>query len=76
MTTIPGPYLVGVHYYGDNNYGSSQATIRLFLNGALANTYTRSLERTGNFWEVAGIIWTRSEQRVQETDRFYGAPPW
>ena len=80
-TTIPGPYLVGVHYYSSGglfttDYGSSEATIRLYLGGALAGTYTRNLSATGNFWEVAGVIWTASEQRVQEIDRFYNTPPW
>jgi len=80
-TTIPGPYLVGVHYYSSgglftSDYGPSEATIRLYLGGALAGTYTHLLNATGNFWEVAGVIWTSTEQRVQEINRFYNTPPW
>jgi hypothetical protein len=81
QTTLPGPYLVGVHYYGSGglfttDYGPSEATIRLYLGGVLAGTYTQVLNATNNFWEVAGIIWTASEQRAQEINRFYDVAPW
>jgi hypothetical protein len=81
QTTIPGPYLVGVHYYSSGglfttDYGPSEATIRIYLGGSLAGTYTRMLQSTENFWEVAGVIWTASETRVQEIDRFYDLAPW
>ena len=76
QTTIPGPYLVGVHYYQSGglftaDYGASEATIRIYLGGSLAGTYTRVLDVTDNFWEVVGVIWTASETRAQEIDRFY-----
>jgi hypothetical protein len=81
QTTIPGPYIVGVHYYSSGglftaDYGSSESTIRVYLGGVLEGTYTRVLNVTGNFWEVAGVIWTSNEQRVQEINRFYDSPPW
>ncbi|MAD60660.1 MAG: hypothetical protein CMH49_03975 [Myxococcales bacterium] len=81
QTTIPGPYLVGVHYYSSGglftaDYGASEATIRIYLGGSLAGTYTRVLQSTENFWEVAGVIWTNTETRVQEYDRFYAVAPW
>lgn len=81
QTSIPGPYLVGVHYYSSgglftSDYGPSEATIRIYLGGGLAGTYTKVLDMTDNFWEVAGVIWTASETRVQEIDRFYNDVPW
>lgn len=81
QTTIPGPYLVGVHYYQSGglftaDYGASEATIRIYLGGSLAGTYTRVLDVTDNFWEVVGVIWTASETRAQEIDRFYNTTPW
>jgi hypothetical protein len=81
QTTLPGPYLVGVHYYSSGglftaDYGASNSTIRIYLGGSLAGTYTRNLNTTDNFWEVAGIIWTATDKRVQEIDRFYPTTPW
>ena len=79
-TTIPGPYIVGVDYYRSggfvtSDFGASEATVNIYLGGALAETFTRTLYTRGNFWEVAGIIWTARERRVERIDRFYNTAP-
>ena len=79
-TTIPGPYVVGVDYYRSgglftSDFGESEATVNIYLGGALAETFTRTLYTRGNFWEVAGIIWTAQERRVDTIDRFYNTTP-
>ena len=77
-----GAYRVGVHYYssgddffGTGDYGASDSTVRVYLFGVLEGEWTRRLNRTGNFWEVAGIIWTQNDKRVQEINRFYEFTP-
>ena len=76
------PYKVGVVYYSSgsvfgvgNDYGASDATIRVYLFGQLEGEWTRTLNTTGNFWEVAGVIWKQNEKRVQEINRFYNTVP-
>ena len=75
QTTVPGPYRVGVHYYSDSLLGPSDATIKVYLQGRLAGEWVRTLNSTNNFWEVSGIIWTNSDKRVQEINRFYTSMP-
>jgi hypothetical protein len=82
-TVSRGPYLVGVHYYssgdtfgfGGPDYGMSTATIRIYLFGSIEVEMQMDLQTTANFWEVAGIIWTATEKRVQTIDRFYPTVP-
>ena len=74
-------YRVGVHYYssGDDffgmDYGPSDATIRVYLLGLLSGEWTQRLQRTGNFWEVAGIEWGNMTSRVVEINRVYDSTP-
>jgi hypothetical protein len=52
-------YAVGVFYYADKGYGSSFATVRVYLNGALAyEKQNKELTTTGQFWDVARINWS------------------
>ena len=76
-----GSYRVGVHYYssGDDlfgtiDYGSSNATVRVRLLGIFEGEWRRTLNKD-NFWEVAGIIWTQNDKRVQELNRLYESTP-
>jgi len=83
-----GSYRVGVHYYSSDYFyldpdegpmqmelGPSDATVRVYLFGVIEGEWTRRLNRTGNFWEVAAIIWTQGDKRVQEINRFYELTP-
>jgi hypothetical protein len=76
------PYKIGVVYYSSgaafgfgDDFGPSDATIRVYLFGQLEGEWTRRLNATGNFWEVAGIIWRSNEKRVQEINRYYDLVP-
>ena len=74
--TVEAPYRVGVHYFrSDLNLGAnaemsaeSEVTVRVYLSGELTYSATRRLESSNDLWEVAAIIWTAEEQRVQELD--------
>ena len=68
-TTITSPsagnYQVKVHYYGtdgasDCAWGvcpASTATVKVFLGGTLAATYSRTMYQDDDLWEVATISW-------------------
>jgi len=79
--TNNGYYRVGVHYYssGDSffgeDYGPSDSTIRIYLQGVIAGEWTQTLNRTGNFWDVAGIEWGANSSRVIEINRLYEYTP-
>lgn len=80
--TLGGAYRVGVHYYrsfqefgGGGDYGPSLATVRIYLGGLLAFEGERELFDTEDFWEVASIVWTPGDRRVQPINRFSELPP-
>ncbi len=50
-------YRIGVAYRGDNGFGASTATVRVYLFGVLVYQGERDLEALGEFWEVASIDW-------------------
>jgi len=74
-------YRVGAHYYrsfreaGLGDYGPSLVTMRIYLGGALAFEADRELIDTEDFWEVASIVWSPGDRRVQPINRFYELPP-
>ncbi len=53
----PVAYTVGAHYYGDNGFGQSFATVRIFLGGTLIFEALDKALDNGQFWEVARIDW-------------------
>ncbi len=57
-------YSVGVHYYSDNGFGSSDVTTRIFLGGVLIFDSGPTRMRDRQFWHVADVIW--GEVRVEE----------
>jgi len=48
------PYQIGVHYWSDHNFGSATARIRVFVNGALVDEWTRKLT-DHQLWDVATV---------------------
>ena len=40
-----------------------------------AGEWSRGMERTHHFWEVASIIWTAGDKRVQEINRYHNEVP-
>lgn len=50
-----GTYRVWSHYYCDDGFGGTNATVRVFLDGAMVAENTATLLRTGDLWEVAAL---------------------
>ena len=50
-------YHVYAHYYADNGVGSTNATVRIYLNGQLKFEGIQALAGTGDGWDVATITW-------------------
>ena len=61
-------YHVGVHYVDDHGFGTSFATVRVFLRGVLSyEAASRRLDRAGQLWEVASI--SRPDDEITPVDR-------
>ena len=54
-------YHVGVHYFSDQGYGSSYATVRLYLGGVLVDEQRRRRMRDQEFWRVLDVDWPSRE---------------
>ena len=50
-------YKVGVHYFAHHGFGPSYATLRMYLNGALAAEYRRQRLTDQQFWYVLDVDW-------------------
>ena len=74
-------YRVGVHYYRADNFvtggtwGPSEVTTRIYLEGALAGEWVQMMADSGNFWEVADVVWTPDEKGVIEVNRQFDELP-
>lgn len=55
-TGVEGEYFVRVHYFADNGGGSTEATLRVFVQGQLAGQYTMALEHN-QIWNVGFVRW-------------------
>jgi hypothetical protein len=75
-------YRIGVDYYraemidASEGYGPSFATIRVYLDGALAwvNEAPKELVRTHDFWTVGEILWTPLQHRFRSVDQVEPGP--
>jgi len=57
-----GDLRVGLHYYSDNGWGPAVATVRVFVDGALAAEIDHiPLDRRGDFVDVARVSWPSGE---------------
>jgi hypothetical protein len=50
-------YRIFVHYYADDGFGATNATIKIYLNGELHFEQIKNLEMTDRVWDVATIAW-------------------
>lgn len=57
-----GTYQIVVHYYGQNGFAScsgscqiTNATVRVYINGILTQTFTQVLTQQGDLWNPASI---------------------
>ncbi|MCB9547074.1 MAG: choice-of-anchor D domain-containing protein [Myxococcales bacterium] len=80
-SALGGQYRVGIDYYRAENFGSggtfgpSEVTVRIFLGGVLAGEWSRVMQSTHHFWEVASIIWTAGDRRATPINRYYNSVP-
>jgi len=51
-----GTYHAMAHYYCDDGFGGTQATVKLFLHGVLAAETHAQLTHTGDLWDVATVV--------------------
>jgi len=54
-------YRIGVHYWDDWGYGTSYATVRVYLDGELAWQWGGVTLLNDDLWEVAEIAWPSGE---------------
>ncbi len=66
-------YHVGVYYFSDHNYGTSYATVRLYLGGQLAFEQDRKRMTSQEFWHAADIAWPSGH--ITKIDRLYRSFP-
>lgn len=66
-------YHVGVHYFTDQGYGASYATVRLYLGGVLVEELRRKRIVSQQFWHAFELQWP--SRRVVEHDRIYDTFP-
>ena len=52
----PGSYHIYSHYYCDDGLGTTDATVKVFVNGTSRLAATQTLDQTGALWDVATII--------------------
>ncbi|MBQ9395097.1 MAG: choice-of-anchor D domain-containing protein [Proteobacteria bacterium] len=65
-------YAIGVHYYQDNAFGPSYATVRSYIDGKLRFEKANiSLKQTGVFKQVAWLFWDGKQGVFYETDLAY-----
>lgn len=69
----PDSYTIAVIYYGENGAARctwscppTQATVRLFMNGTEARSWTRTLREAGDVWMVSTVDWP--SQRINDID--------
>ena len=61
QTPVAGnSYHVFAHYYCDDGFGGTQATVKLFSHGVVAAEAHAMLVRTGDLWDVARVVFSTS----------------
>jgi hypothetical protein len=55
-------YRVGAHYWSDHGFGTSLATVRIFLDSELVYEVSSVALETHDMWEVAAIDATRESE--------------
>lgn len=64
-------YRVGVHYWNDNGYGMSYATVRVYIYSYLVFEQANVMLADKDMWEVCTIEWPSGKVLVVETDGSY-----
>lgn len=66
-------YHVGVHYFSDQGYGASFATVRLYIRGELTAELSRKRITDQQLWHALEVRWP--DQRVIAHDTIYATFP-
>jgi hypothetical protein len=54
------PYSIGVHYWNDHGFGTSLATVRVFMQGVLMLEYSQVEMHNLDMWYVGRLNWPNS----------------
>lgn len=69
---VDDTYTVGVHFYSGN--APTYATVKIYVNGALREEYSRELVSADDFWEVAEVQWFNGSAIIIPVDSLYFSP--
>lgn len=61
-------YLVGVHYFGNGDFGTANAHVHVYLDGANGFSYPNVPLQPQDMWEVAFVNWLTQEVTLVEKD--------
>lgn len=61
-----GNYPIRVHYFEDNNSGASTATVRVYIDGLLFDSYSKVLTRD-QVWDVGIVKWPQGVVTEEST---------
>lgn len=67
---VDGLYTIGVHFFSGST--PTFATVKIFINGALREEYSRELLGDDDFWEVATVQWQSGNATVTPVNDFWG----
>lgn len=67
---VDDTYTVGVHFWGGTQ--ATWATVKIFVNGALREEYSRELTNSDDFWDVAQVQWANGGAIVIPVDDYWG----
>jgi hypothetical protein len=67
---ITGPesveYGIGVHYADDLGFGTSSATVRVWIDGSLLYEYADKALQNGEFWNLGTVAWPSGTVTVED----------
>ncbi len=70
-------YAVGAHYFNDNGFGTSYATLRVYINGQKRyEKLNLRYDLTGTFRYIALMHWDGNTARVFDIDEVFSAETW
>ena len=61
-------YRIGVHYWNDHEYGDSEATVRIYVDGLIAMEVTLEGLQHRDLWEVATITGAGEIELIEAAD--------
>lgn len=68
-------YSYGVHYYCDNDWGLSNADVRVYWDDELQYHKEGKLGQTGAFWYVGDVVWDEEDPTFDFVDEYEESMP-